>query len=189
MSRRTLFQLAAGSLVLFATSGWAIMHFFGPVSLSESIVQGLSLPLQLGIGAAMGLVLGFMAWGLVGLSFFDQTREFFMNIIGPWQLNWLEIVFVSCCAGIGEEILFRGAIQPWLGIWWTSLLFVVIHGYISPFNGPLSVYGFFMVLVIVIIGWTAVKWGLTVAIAAHTVIDIVLLFKLTVSYSNSEDTS
>ena len=189
MTRRTLFQLAAGSLVLFVVSGWAIMHFFGPISLWESLAQGLSIPLQVVIGAIMGIFLGLLAWWLVSLSFFDQTREFFSNVIGPWQLNWLEIVFVSCCAGIGEEILFRGAIQPWLGIWWTSLLFVVIHGYISPFNGPLSVYGFFMVAVIMVIGWTAVNWGLTVAITAHTVIDIVLLFKLTVSYANLEDTS
>ena len=189
MTRKTLFQLAGASLVLFTIAGWALMQYFGPQSLLLSLNQGLALPLQLLIGASFGLFLGVMAWWLISQPYFYQTREFFINIIGPWKLSWMEIVFVSCCAGIGEEILFRGAIQPWLGIWWTSLLFVVLHGYISPFNIPLSAYGFFMVLVIVLIGWAAIELGLIVAITAHTIIDVVLLHKLTRSYpASSEDT-
>ena len=92
---------------------------------------------------------------------------------------------VSGCAGIGEEILFRGGIQPFLGIIWTSLLFVILHGYITPFNGPLTIYGIFMVLAIALLGIATVHLGLVVAIVAHTTIDILLLFKLSRTYSSS----
>lgn len=39
-----------------------------------------------------------------------QTYEF----LGP-KLGWPAIVLISLCAGIGEEALFRGGLQTWLG--------------------------------------------------------------------------
>jgi membrane protease YdiL (CAAX protease family) len=142
------------------------------------------------MGVGLGAGLGLLAWLLISHSYFNNTREFFVNIIGPWKLNWTEVLMVSCCAGIGEEILFRGGIQPLLGIGWTSLLFVMLHGYITPFNRTLTIYGLFMVFAIMVIGWAAVKFGLIVAIVAHTMIDVILLNRLTRAYDPSlEDTS
>ena len=189
MTRKTLFILASGSLVLFTLMGWGIMEYFGPIGITETLQQGKSPIFQMVAGSGMGMVLGFAAWKLIGHSFFHHTRMFFANIIGPWKLSWLEILWISCCAGIGEEILFRGGIQPLLGIGWTSLLFVVLHGYITPFNRSLTLYGIFMVLVIAIIGWAAVEIGLITAMVAHAVIDIILLTKLSSVYTISEDTA
>lgn len=183
MSRKTLFILAGGSLVLFTLSGWLVMHFIGPVSLPQALRFGIALPLQLILGLVLGGALGILAWVLVNVPYLKGTREFFVEIIGPWKLSWMEIVFVSCCAGIGEEIFFRGAIQPLLGIGWTSLLFVLLHGYINPWNAPMTVYGVFMVLAIALLGWAAFEWGLMVAMVAHTVIDIILLYQLSKAYS------
>ena len=76
---------------------------------------------------------------------------------------------------MGEEILFRAGIQDYLililpeikawfegttvdpallntwkyehaSVWITSFLFIVIHGYLSPWNWRLSIYGTFMVI-------------------------------------------
>jgi membrane protease YdiL (CAAX protease family) len=185
MSRNTLFLLAGGSFVLFSAIGWAIMEYFSPVSLSTTLQQGDPLVMQVVWGLILGLSLGTAAWLLVNHPFLKRPKEFFVDIIGPWELTWLEIVLVSCCAGIGEEILFRGGIQPFLGIIWTSLLFVILHGYITPFNGPLTIYGIFMVLAIALLGLATVHLGLVVAIVAHTTIDILLLFKLSRTYSSS----
>jgi membrane protease YdiL (CAAX protease family) len=129
-----------------------------------------------------GCLVGLLAWALINASYFSKTLDFFVQIIGPWRLSWLEIVVVSCCAGVGEEILFRGAIQPHLGIIWTSILFVVLHGYINPFNGAMTAYGIFMVLAICLLGWAALQFGLVLAIVAHTVIDIILLYCLSRAY-------
>jgi membrane protease YdiL (CAAX protease family) len=44
------------------------------------------------------------------------------------SFNTLPLAFIlSFAAGVSEEILFRGAIQPIFGLIWTSVLFVLIH--------------------------------------------------------------
>jgi len=188
MTKKTLFLLALGSLILFTLLGWAIMAYFGPVSLRDFLQHGLSLPLQVVGGLILGCLLGWLAWGVINLAFLNETRDFFVQIIGPWRLNRMEIILVSVCAGVGEEILFRGAIQPHLGIIWTSILFVVLHGYINPFNSAMTAYGIFVVMAICLLGWTAVQFGLVMAIVAHTVIDIILLHLLSRTYiSGTED--
>ncbi len=187
MTKRTFFLLAFGSLILFSLLAWVITAFFGPAPLPEIIQSGAPLPIQLTFGLVLGVIIGLLAWALISLPFFVATKEFFIDIIGPWRLNWLEILLISCCAGIGEELLFRGAIQPHLGIIWTSVLFVVLHGYITPFNGPLSVYGLFMILAISLLGWVCATYGLYLVIVAHTVIDIILLYALTRAYSPGQE--
>ncbi len=154
------------------------MEYFGPVSLIARLQQGEPFVRQIIWGLILGLSLGAAAWLLISQPFLTRTKEFFVDITSPWKLTHLEIVLVSCCAGIGEEILFRGAIQPFLGIGWTSILFVILHGYISPFNGPLTVYGIFMILAIALLGLATIHLGLVVAIVAHIIIDILLLIKL-----------
>ena len=187
MTKKTLFILAFSSLIVFTVLGWGSLEYFGPVPLNESLALGFSLPVQVAWGLILGCLVGASAWLLIGFPFFKGTLDFFVGIIGPWRLNLLEIFLVSCCAGIGEEILFRGAIQPHLGIVATSVLFVVIHGYINPFNGPMTVYGIFMIIAICLLGWVAVEVGLVAAMVAHTTIDVILLYLLSKAYISSAE--
>lgn len=41
--------------------------------------------------------------------------------------TFLDVVAVAVSSGIAEEALFRGALQPLLGIWGTSILFGLLH--------------------------------------------------------------
>ncbi|MGA8944239.1 MAG: type II CAAX endopeptidase family protein [Thermoactinomyces sp.] len=41
--------------------------------------------------------------------------------------SFIHILGISVLAATSEEILFRGVFQEWLGIWITSLLFVLMH--------------------------------------------------------------
>jgi membrane protease YdiL (CAAX protease family) len=43
------------------------------------------------------------------------------------DLNGLNPVWISLAAAIGEELLFRAALQPLLGIWLASLVFLLAH--------------------------------------------------------------
>ncbi|MBX7191353.1 MAG: CPBP family intramembrane metalloprotease [Sandaracinaceae bacterium] len=38
-----------------------------------------------------------------------------------------DLVALAVASGSAEELLFRGALQPWLGLWVTSLLFGAVH--------------------------------------------------------------
>jgi membrane protease YdiL (CAAX protease family) len=40
---------------------------------------------------------------------------------------WVAAVLTSIAAGVGEEVLFRGALQPRLGVVLTALLFGALH--------------------------------------------------------------
>lgn len=133
---------------------------------------------QLLLGGAAGTAAGFLAWGLISTDFLKPTLEKYGNLIGKMNLNNSEIIFLSICAGFGEEILFRAVLQQYWGIWITALVFVAIHGYLDPRNMRMVVYGLTMTIIIAGVGYLYEYSGLLAAAAAHTMIDVVLFKKL-----------
>jgi len=190
VSKNAFLGLAAGSLMVFSTIAWLLSTKVVGISLWVKIMGYQPFGIQLLAGVFSGLLWGYLAKQLVTTAYFEPVSTKFRDILGPMQLNWWEIWIISLCAGIGEELLFRGSVQPLLGVWPTSILFVFLHGYLSPFNLRLSLYGIFMVIVIAVLGYLADFMGLVPAMAAHTLIDVVLLRYLTVSYQPAirEDT-
>jgi membrane protease YdiL (CAAX protease family) len=185
MSRNGVLLLAFLTIVIFGGGGLAVIYFFHSDSYDQIFFPKADVysPLQsvffqAATGISYGLVSAVFLWWIVKRDFMKDTREFFTNLIGGLGLKGYDIVIISFCAGVGEELFFRGAIQPWLGIWITSIVFVAIHGYLSPSNKPLTVYGLCMVLVIAGMGYLARYAGLFSAMIAHTIIDIYLFAKL-----------
>ena len=172
--------MALVTLVGFGAAGWLILAYFHHTSLIDLLEGPEGIGYQVAAGIIYGSGAALLGWEIVKLPFLRSTMHVFAGLIRPLKLSIPEIIFISCCAGIGEEVLFRGAIQPYLGIWITSVLFVVMHGYLNPFNRRISVYGLFMTLIIAGLGYMTVYLGLLSAIVAHTVVDIILLYKLSV---------
>lgn len=48
------------------------------------------------------------------------------------DLSGTGIVVVAVLSSVGEELLFRGLLQPWLGIWLQAALFGVLHQMRGP---------------------------------------------------------
>ena len=135
----------------------------------------LSWPQQLLAGTALGL----LYWGVAEGAYRylpngngSQTVIDSYNALGlsGWRPLW-----ISLAAGVGEELLFRGALQPHLGIWITSALFAVAHlrGYrIRELNrttvGQLA--GLFGASVA--LGALAHFGGLVTAIVFHVAMDV-----------------
>ena len=81
-----------------------------------------------------GPIVGFLVGlGVVGLTRV-ATRHFawarylhvsFHDLLGP--LTGREIVILALGSSIGEELLFRGALQLWLGLWWQAVVFALLH--------------------------------------------------------------
>ncbi|MGB0839061.1 MAG: CPBP family intramembrane glutamic endopeptidase, partial [Chitinophagales bacterium] len=80
--------------------------------------------------------------------------------------------------GIGEEWFFRAGLQPYLGIWATALLFVLIHGYLDFRNRPLFICGLFLVIMSAGLGYLYEYIGLASAMIAHGVYDLIVLCRL-----------
>ncbi|PZE21975.1 type II CAAX endopeptidase family protein [Paenibacillus xerothermodurans] len=83
-----------------------------------------------------------------------------------WHIAVLSFIVAVC-----EEWLFRGAIQPFLGPYWTSILFAAIHiRYLQHWLMTGLVFSISYGL-----GWIAVHTGtLWTPIAAHFLIDFIM---------------
>ncbi len=178
MSRKLIFRLATFTLVGFSGIGYLIIANFMDKNLLTLLEGNFSWFSQVCVGSLYGILIALIGWKIIALPILESTKTFFANLISPLRLSPPEIVFISFCAGVGEEILFRGAIQPFFGILLTAVIFVAIHGYLNPSNWRISIYGVFMTIAIVGIGFMTDYFGLLSSIIAHMMIDIILLYKL-----------
>ena len=96
-------------------------------------------------------------------------RKYLIDAISGLQV-W-QILAISMSAGLGEEVLFRGALQPRLGILITSLLFGVVH-WITP------TYFIFATLIGAYLGWMYEysNKNLLVPIIIHALYDTIGFF-------------
>lgn len=134
--------------------------------------------LQVLIGSILGLLLGSIAWIFISSEFMRPVLAKYGNVISSLQLDYVTIISISLCAGIGEEWFFRGFLQDYLGVIITSVIFVFIHGYLNIFEPKIYYYGILMTVMIIMIGYLDTYVGLMGSMAAHTMIDIILFYKL-----------
>lgn len=173
-----IIHLATLTLIGFPLVGWVILWLAGGPPFSDLFKIEQPVVQQLSVGVATGVVTGWLAWVIIRSRPMKSVRLKYADVIREFNLTPFQILYISLCAGIGEEILFRGVIQPYLGIWITAIIFVAIHGYLNPFNWKLFLYGVYMTLAIALIGFFAERFGLYSAMAAHAVIDIILLHQM-----------
>ena len=181
LSKKTIMLLALGTLVVLGGVGALLIPYVRDMKFLEFMSGTEKYWLQLTVGIVFGIITAKAGWQIIELPKLADTKIFFVNLIKPIKLNSGQIIFISICAGVGEELLFRGAVQPMLGIWITSILFVLLHGYLNPFNLPLTLYGVYMVLVIGVMGLMTEYFGILAAMIAHTLIDIILLRELSIA--------
>lgn len=172
--------IAVALFTLFAFGGAGIWLMTGVQERSlEGVVLGAApLWMHVLLGVAMGLAIAFGGWWIIARPHMNAVRGKYIALIGPLMPSRAMQVLVSVCAGVGEELLFRGALQHWLGIPLTSLGFVALHGYLDPRDWRISSYGLYLVLAMMGLGWVAAEFGLLGPIIAHTIIDIVLIGRL-----------
>lgn len=169
------------AITLFGIGGTGVLvlYFFHPQNLQALIHMPVSECLKsLGIGtvyAALCLPLMIL---ILRTHWMQPTCGFFTQLMMAYRVRQIHIWGLSICAGVGEELLFRGSIQPFLGIWPTALVFVLLHGYLNPFNRPLFLYGILLTLISGGFGYLAEMFLLPAAIAAHVWIDVGLLYFL-----------
>ena len=86
-----------------------------------------------------------------------------------------EAVVIAAAAGIGEELLFRGALQPEIGLIPASLVFGALH---MGGRGTFA-FGCWVALMGAALGWLALATGgLLAPIVAHAVYDAAALVQL-----------
>jgi len=167
--------IAGLTLLLFGGGGAALIHAVQGRDLLALHTGPWSWWAQLALGTAVGTAMGLFALWMVHRPFMAPILGRYSSMIGPWMTRRSDRLLVSLCAGVGEELFFRGALQFWLGIPITAVLFVAIHGYLDPRNWRITIYGLAMTAMMIVLGFMAEHQGLLAPMAAHTMIDVVLL--------------
>lgn len=162
----------------FPLVAYLIFIIFNDNSFLSIFKTKSSIYIEIYMGVLFGILAGTTAWDIVNSKLINPALNKYKKLIVDLNLKLSTIIFVSMCAGVGEEIMFRGVLQPLLGIWITAILFVAIHGYLNPTDWRLSIYGIYMTLIIAVIGLFTQLFGLTSAMIAHAIIDVILFRKL-----------
>jgi membrane protease YdiL (CAAX protease family) len=167
-----------GLLVLSAAVFYAVMSAAGLLAIWA---QGLDLSLAVfGSGEAVwsdalyGIAAGLATVGatVVARRFggYRRLEDELMTLLG--RPSALAVAALAVTSAIGEELLFRGGLQPLLGIWATTLLFGVLHG---AFTARLRAWAVFATVAGLLLGFLADFTGNLLA---------PMLCHLTVNYFN-----
>lgn len=142
-----------------------ISPFFQRMFFSNSILWDII------VGAFWGLIVVFLQIILyrnLPQRYFDDggINEKLFRTINP-----AHILFISALVSFVEELLFRGLIQNGIGLFWTSVLFTLIHfRYLKQWLLTIFTFG-----VSILIGWIyLITNSLIAPILTHFLIDAIL---------------
>lgn len=130
---------------------------------------------ELGIALLIALGLSLFSIGIQHLSAHtglgsdpnaDDLTEKQLGSLSQHLLGWLSLGFG---AAIGEEALFRGALQPRLGLWLTTILFTLSHT-----NYGLTIGTFVVFVGGLVLGWTQKRYHLIVTLIAHAMYNLLI---------------
>ncbi len=62
-------------------------------------------------------------------------KQFLHDALGPSLVacRWYDLLLLAAVAGMGEELLFRGVLQPLLGNFWSNVIFGLAHLITLPY--------------------------------------------------------
>lgn len=161
------------------------MHFIKEMDWQSFLqLEKINL-IPISYGLEFGICYAFLAIILLKAPIFEKIPLQIDKMVKDLRLNYFDALFLSLCAGIGEELLFRAGIQPFLGIWTTSILFVAIHGYLSIKKPMMSLYGLVVLPFILLISIGFEHFGLWFCVAAHFAYDLVLFLAMIIEDKES----
>jgi uncharacterized protein len=110
--------------------GWLTRRRWRPVLERLAIVRPSVAHLAMALATGAGLALLILAvsavldWASLGNKEVDRLSE---ALFGPLTQSTLGILTLGLAAGISEEALFRGALQPRFGLGLTAVTFMLVH--------------------------------------------------------------
>jgi len=177
-SSHELTLMSLFSFLLYIVLAFGIYYFFHEQEISHAFEHGLSQPIQLLIGMLAGLATSAVIIFFSSRTPVKQVLDDFsiVRVISNLQISPFDRIQISIFAGFGEELLFRGAIQPLLGIWLTSFIFIAIHGYVSFRSAGHILFTLLLFGLSMTLGLLYEMTGLISAITTHAVYDMIMLW-------------
>lgn len=116
---------------------------------------------------------------LLGIGVDPDVERLTEQMIGPlFESPLVGILTIGLAAALGEELLFRGALQPRFGLILTSAIFALVHSNygISVSTGIVFVLG-------LVLGWARIRHNTSTAMIIHAVYNMTLGILTTLSIS------
>jgi len=162
------------TLLLFPIPGFLLQFYFNDSTFINFMdIESYSI-LHLFLGLELGVIYGFISYFFVKSPFFENMPNRIDHLVKAMNLKVYHGIFLSFCAAVGEELLFRAGLQSFLGPIFCSILFVALHGYLNPLNLRFSVYGLIVLPFILLISYGLEPFGLLFCMAAHFSYDAIL---------------
>lgn len=157
------------ALIVFVAQDEPLRVLGGPMDAGRQLLFGLGL-------SALAAVGSYVSFRLTAQS--EATHKT-IAAYSRLDLSGLNPVWVSLAAAVGEELLFRAALQPLLGVWITSIIFLLTHTPVYQFRKldratlvqALGVFG-----ISVALGFIYQYVGLLAAVLVHLAVDVVGLY-------------
>ena len=130
------------SLILVAVLlGWiAGINPFATIVFSETA-------LAYGVLGTVPLFLMFLSLEQIQGKSVGDIRKLLLNTLGPGlhRYHWTDLLILAAIAGVSEELLFRGVIQPWIERSWgmaaglivSNIVFGLVHA-VTPLYALLA---------------------------------------------------
>lgn len=161
--------LIIAAVIIVVAYAEPLSVFVGPMNVGNQLLFGLGL-------SALAAVGSYVSFRMTASS--ESTRKT-IAAYARLDLSGLNPVWISLAAAIGEELLFRAALQPLLGVWITSVIFLLTHTPVYQFRKldkatlvqAAGVFGASVAL-----GFIYQYVGLLAAVLVHVAIDVVGLY-------------
>jgi membrane protease YdiL (CAAX protease family) len=140
------------------------------LGLGAPTFEGLMVSSAAIIGLFIFVVMLSAIWmGLVSEETFKQQTEASDAISN--SVSSIGLAFVlAMTAAVGEEIAFRGALQPIFGLWPTAIIFTLTHVQYTLTPAALIILG-----VALVFGWIRQRYNTTTAMIVHFFYDFIPL--------------
>lgn len=173
MSKYKVYLMGIFTL-LMAPAGWVLN---GMKPLTDFLQLDRINYTWLLIGIEYGLLFGIFMLIITNTENAKRAFSHQLRLIKSLNLNLFDILFLSLCAGFGEELLFRVGVQTYLHPVLATIFFVAIHGYLLPNDWDVTKYGILVTLFILSLAYALPReQGLWFCIAAHASYDFILFY-------------
>lgn len=139
------------------------------------LVEGSADLWSLGLGLAFGVVL--IAASRITVQRYLWARRLHLEL-RPFasSLSPAGVIVLALLSSAGEELLFRGLLQPWMGLWPQALLFGLVHQLPGSSRWVWATWAFVVGLALgALFQFTGSLWG---PLAAHALVNGVNLMFL-----------
>lgn len=171
-----------GLIALAYVLGW--LASIDPLAALSADADGLVL----GVLGTVPLYLLFALSYRFPIAGMREIKELLIDKLGPLlcHCHWTELLYLGLLAGVSEEILFRGFLQPWFeqdwdwigGLVFSNMVFALVH-WVTP------LYGLLAGLTGAYLGW-AMDFGgernLAVPMLIHAIYDFLAFMAVAQTY-------